>query len=106
LTTRCFTHPKQLACLKARTPAFTLGSLIQATIIDALVQLMRTIVTAANPLNRLDDLVAKLQQLTKTTPSAKHMSGRDLGRLAPPLPAFDHQAGNPTTQEALAPVCA
>lgn len=84
-------HPEQLARVDNPLPACTVGSLRQQSKLDALVALIRGLVEAQNPHEKLDHLVAIAKQLFPLRDSAKHMSGRDWGRLEP-TPSLKYRA--------------
>ncbi|TVR56988.1 MAG: hypothetical protein EA420_19630 [Candidatus Competibacteraceae bacterium] len=50
---------------------------------EALIEGMRGIVDAENPQQRLEEILAAAERLFPLRDSAKHMNGRDLGRLEP-----------------------
>lgn len=77
------THPEQSARLETRVPTSTVGSLKQATQAEAFLHFIRKILQAANPARMLEQLVDQFKKLFPLAPSAKHMSGRDLGRQEP-----------------------
>jgi hypothetical protein len=85
-------HPEQRARLENRTPACTVGSLKQASYVEALLQLVRKILQEADPARRLEQLAEQLKALFPLAPSAKHMIGRDLGRLEPTASLRDRAA--------------
>jgi hypothetical protein len=58
---------------------------------DALIEVIRGIVNAPNPHEKLDEIVKIAKKLFPLTPSAKHMNGRDLGRLEP-TPSLKYRA--------------
>ena len=77
------TQPEQSARLDTRVPTSTVGSLKQATQAEAFLHFIRKILQAANPARMLEQLVDQFKKLFPLAPSAKHMSGRDLGRQEP-----------------------
>jgi hypothetical protein len=50
---------------------------------DALIEVIRGIVDAEDPHQRLDEIITVAKRLFPLRDSAKHMNGRDLGRLEP-----------------------
>ena len=74
-------HPEQRACLENRIPARTVGSLKRAAQGEALIAIIRRIVSGSNPLRMLEELAEKIRTLFPLAVSKKHMSGRDLGRM-------------------------
>ena len=84
-------HPEQRARLENNLPACTVGSLQQRSRMDALVEMIRGIVNAQNPHEKLDEIVAIAKKLFPLTSSAKHMNGRDRGRLEP-TPSLKYRA--------------
>ena len=84
-------HPEQRARLENHLPACTVGSLQQKSRMDALVEVIRGIVNAQNPHEKLDEIVAIAKKLFPLNSSAKHMNGRDGGRLEP-TPSLKYRA--------------
>jgi hypothetical protein len=84
-------HPEQRARLENHLPACTVGSLQQQSRMEALLEVMRGIVNAPNPHEKLDEIVAIAKKLFPLTSSAKHMNGRDRGRLEP-TPSLKYRA--------------
>jgi len=84
-------HPEQRARLENNLPAYTVGSLQQKSRMDALVEVIRGIVNAQNPHEKLDEIVEIAKKLFPLTSSAKHMNGRDVGRLEP-TPSLKYRA--------------
>ena len=84
-------HPEQRARLENHLPACTVGSLQQQSRMEALVEVIRGIVNAQNPHEKLDAMVAIAKKLFPLNSSAKHMNGRDLGRLEP-TPSLKYRA--------------
>jgi hypothetical protein len=76
-------HPEQRACLENGTPARTVGSLKRAAHGEALIVIVRRILSEVDPLRMLKELAEKIKALFQLAPSKKHMSGRDLGRQEP-----------------------
>jgi hypothetical protein len=84
-------HPQQRARIENHLPACTVGSLQQQSRMDALIDVMRGIVDAEDPHQRLEELLAVAKRLFPLRDSAKHMNGRDLGRLEP-TPSLKYRA--------------
>jgi hypothetical protein len=84
-------HPQPRARIENHLPACTVGSLQQPSRMDALIDVMRGIVDAEDPHQRLEELLAVAKQLFPLRDSAKHMNGRDLGRLEP-TPSLKYRA--------------
>ena len=84
-------HPDQLAQLKHRQPAFTVGSLINRIKVESVLTVIREALTAADPEHHLQQLSDTLVQYFNLRPSEKHMLGRDLGRLEP-SPSLKYKA--------------
>jgi len=72
-------HPQPQARLENRHPACTVGSLQQQARVEALIEVIRDIVDAENPQQRLEEILAAAKRLFPLRGSAKHMNGRDLG---------------------------
>lgn len=84
-------HPEQQARLEHQRPACTVGSLQQHTRMEALIEVMRGVAHAENPHQRLEEILTAAKQLFPLRDSAKHMNGRDLGRLEP-TPSLKYRA--------------
>lgn len=84
-------HPQQQARIENNLPACTVGSLQQQSRMEALIDVIRGIVDAEDPHQRLDEIIAVAKKLFPSRDSAKHMSGRDLGRLEP-TPSLKYRA--------------
>jgi hypothetical protein len=80
-----FLHPEQSARIKDNLPAYTVGSLIRKSQMDALIGFMRGIADAEDPHKALDDIVVVAKQIFSLQKSSKLMSSRDLGRATPSL---------------------
>lgn len=74
-------HPEQSARIKDNLPACTVGSLKRKAQMDALLGVIRGIVDADDPHKKPDEIVTVAKQLFPLKDSAKHMNGRELGRL-------------------------
>ncbi len=84
-------HPEQRARLENHLPACTVGSLQQQSRMEALVEVIRGIVEAENPHQKLDEIIEVAKRLFPFRDSAKHMNGRDLSRLEP-TPSLKYRA--------------
>jgi hypothetical protein len=84
-------HPDQLAQLKHRQPAFTVGSLINRIKVESVLTVIHEVLTAPDPEHHLQQLSDTLVQYFDLRPSEKHMVGRDLGRLEP-SPSLKYKA--------------
>jgi hypothetical protein len=84
-------HPEQQARLEHQRPACTVGSLQQHTRMEALIEVIHGVAHAENPHQRLEEILTAAKQLFPLRDSAKHMNGRDLGRLEP-TPSLKYRA--------------
>jgi hypothetical protein len=84
-------HPDQLARIENNQPAYTVGSLSNRVKVDSLLTIIRELVTADNPVEQLQRLAQRLEELFPLNPSAKHMVNRDMGRLEP-TPSLKYKA--------------
>ena len=84
-------HPQQRARIENHLPACTVGSLQQHSRMDALIEVIRGIVDAEDPHQQLDEIITVAKRLFPLRDSAKHMNGRDLGRLEP-TPSLKYRA--------------
>ena len=84
-------HPQQRARIENHLPACTVGSLQQHSRMDALIEAIRGIVDAEDPHQQLDEIITIAKRLFPLRDSAKHMNGRDLGRLEP-TPSLKYRA--------------
>jgi len=83
-------HPEQTARLENKLPAYTVGSLQRLAQIDSLLEFVKSILQHRNPGEKLKEIAKVVKDLFQLIPSAKHMSGRDLGRLEP-TPALQYK---------------
>jgi hypothetical protein len=58
---------------------------------EALIDVIRGIVDAEDPHQQLDEIIAVAKRLFPLRDSAKHLNGRDLGRLEP-TPSLKYRA--------------
>jgi hypothetical protein len=72
-------------------PACTVGSLQQHSRMEALIDVIRGMVDAEDPHQPLDEIIAVAKRLFPLRDSAKHLNGRDLGRLEP-TPSLKYRA--------------
>ena len=78
-------HPRQLACIQNKLPAFTVGSLLRMIQMEALLLQVEQLLPSANPAEQLVRLASLVHEFFILQPSGKQMSGRDFGRLEPTL---------------------
>lgn len=76
-------HPQQLARLENNLPAATVGSLLEKTRVEALLNFIHSLLNADNPQQKLASLANAVEDVFHLAPSKKHLAGKDLGRLAP-----------------------
>ena len=76
-------HPEQLARLKNKQPGMPTGCLIERIKVDALIKCVRELVDSDNPQDAFNQFVTQLKHSLPERNSAKHMAGRDLGRMEP-----------------------
>lgn len=86
-------HPQQQARLKAQKPACTVGSLLRLVRTEALVLFLKSLLVGTTGYGKLEELSQKIAEVFELQPSAKHMNGRDLGRLEP-TPSLQYHALN------------
>ena len=75
-------HPEQKARLKSKLPAYTVGSLRALILMQVTIDFTKHIIGTDNPEKMLQQALQKLTSVFKLRESGKHMSGRNLGRLA------------------------
>jgi DDE superfamily endonuclease len=76
-------HPRQLAQVENKLPAYTVGSLLRMIQMESLLGHVEQLLQSTNPAEQLTRLAALVREFFTLQPSGKHMSGRDLGRLEP-----------------------
>jgi hypothetical protein len=76
-------HPEQTARLENKQPACTVGSLCERSRVQALVDFIGRVLHDDNPQERVRQLADQLEHIFPLRDSAKHMTGRDLGRIGP-----------------------
>lgn len=84
-------HPEQLARIKNKQPAATVGSLQQKTQVESLLAFIRRLLTTENPEAKFEQLTNTLEELFQLADSKKHMNTRELGRLEP-TPSLKYRA--------------
>ena len=85
-------HPDQLARIKNKLPASTVGTLRHQISIDSLFMFIQELLQSENPAQTLERLASKVKEsVISLAPSKKHMVGRDLGRLQP-SPSLQYRA--------------
>jgi hypothetical protein len=85
LTDHClFFHHDQKAFIDDKLPACTVGSLVRQIRIECFLQFVKDMVLDEKQSRKVDDLAKMLKnEIYQLMPSAKHMSGKKLGRLEP-----------------------
>jgi len=76
-------HPEQTARLENKLPAYTVGSLQRLSQVETLMTFIESILHESNPFAKLKEFIQLVKDHFHLIPSAKHMVGRDLGRLEP-----------------------
>lgn len=85
-------HPDQLARIKNKLPASTVGTLRHQISMDSLFMFIQELLQSENPAKKLEQLASKVKEsIVSLAPSKKHMVGRDLGRLEP-SPSLQYRA--------------
>lgn len=84
-------HPEQTARLKQPAPACTVGSLREACRAEALIAMVRELLSAEDPAAAVAQWAEQVKALYAMAPSSKHMNGRDLGRQEP-TPSLRYRA--------------
>lgn len=84
-------HPRQLAQVEHKLPAYTVGSLLRMIQMESLLRHVEQLLQSTNPAEQLTRLAALVREFFILQPSGKHMSGRDLGRLES-TPGLIHRA--------------
>lgn len=75
-------HPDQLARIKNKLPASTVGTLRHQISMDSLFMFIQELLQSEHPAKTLEQLASKVKEsVISLAPSKKHMVGRDLGRL-------------------------
>jgi hypothetical protein len=76
-------HPAQLAQMKHKRPAFTVGSLMSHIKADALMTIIQDLIMSDDPVQNMAQLAEVLREQFVLRVSEKHMVGRDLGHQEP-----------------------
>ena len=76
-------HPQQLARLENKLPAATVGSLLEKTRVESLLNFINSLLAADNPQQKLARLAKAVEEVFQLAPSKKHLVNKDLGRLEP-----------------------
>ena len=84
-------HPEQLARVKDKLPAYTVGSLQRRTQMEVLLAYVQQLLQETNPTAKLTQLGELIQEVFQLRPSGKHMSGREFGCLEP-TPSLRYRA--------------
>jgi hypothetical protein len=84
-------HPRQLAQVEHKLPAYTVGSLLRMMQMESLLGHVEQLLQSTNPAEQLTQMAALVREFFTLKPSGKHMSGRDLGRLEA-TPGLIHRA--------------
>jgi DDE superfamily endonuclease len=84
-------HPRQIARIESKLPAYTVGSLLRNIQMEALLLYFEQLLQAPNPAEQLNQLSQSVQEFFLLRSSGKHMSGRELGRLEP-TPSLNRRA--------------
>jgi SRSO17 transposase len=84
-------HPEQRARLENKLPASTVGSLQRLIQGEAILEEVRSVLTAENVAESLAQLAERVKLWFPLTPSRKHMSGNNLGRQEP-TPSLRYRA--------------
>jgi hypothetical protein len=84
-------HPRQLAQVERKLPAYTVGSLLRMIQMESLLGHVEQLLQSTNPAEQLTQMAALVREFFTLKPSGKHMSGRNLGRLES-TPGLAHRA--------------
>ena len=76
-------HQEQKARLENKKPACTVGSLCRLSQVEAILEVVRQVLSSDNPADEFAKLAEKVKAMFPLADSGKHMNGRDLGRLEP-----------------------
>jgi hypothetical protein len=91
LTDHCLLlHPEQRQRMNNKLPAITVGSLIEKSKVECLIEFIRKLMSDDDK-HKLDELSDTISKLFRMSPSRKHMVGRDLGNFAP-SPSLKYKA--------------
>ena len=75
-------HPEQITRIENKLPACTVGSLQRLAQMDALLEFISSLLEHHDPAKQLSNLAQTIKEVFNLIPSDKHMTGRDLVRLA------------------------
>ena len=75
-------HPEQITRIENKLPACTVGSLQRLAQMDALLEFISSLLEQHDPAKQLSNLAQTIKEVFNLIPSDKHMTGRDLVRLA------------------------
>lgn len=81
-------HPQQQAFIDNKLPPSTVGSLLEKIRLDSFLAFIRSLLSSDDFEQKLELLSNSLADIFSLSPSKKHMSGRDLGRLEPSASLF------------------
>lgn len=84
-------HSDQLARIGDNLPACTVGSLRDRVKVESMMQFFRDVISSENPVEQLELVAQRAKEVFTMNDSAKHMVGRDLGRIEP-TPALKYRA--------------
>lgn len=76
-------HPQQKALVDNKLPALTVGSLRDLERINAVIESIQSLVSSDKANSLINSISAKVAEVIPLRQSAKHMSGRNLGKLGP-----------------------
>ncbi len=76
-------HPDQTARLENKLSAYTVGSLQRLSQVETLLEFIKSILQDRDPFEKLRELTKLVKDHFQLRLSAKHMIGRNLGRLEP-----------------------
>ena len=84
LTDHCLLlHPEQKALINRKLPALTVGSLRDLECMKSIIESIESLVKSEESKSIVHELSRKIAEVIPLRSSAKHMSGRNLGRLEP-----------------------
>ena len=76
-------HPSQLKLVDDKLPAITVGSLLRKCRVDAFLQYLKNMLNSNDPIAAVEKIEESIGEIYELIPSTKHMSGKDLGNMAP-----------------------
>ena len=79
-------HPAQIRVVESKLPAYTVGSLIEQSKVDAFLQFVRNVLESEEVEQHLSKFENAVKEIYKLRPSTKHMSGRTLEKMESTLP--------------------